>query len=297
MGDDPGHAPQASPHPTTDRPARKTCALCGKDVTDIPRVKDRHGRYRCKPCETALARAILDPAPLPPPEPPKADIREWVPTLDGDGAIELAPDVVPTDPRPLTPPPSTNTRPGNAPPKCRHCGYELRGLLQPKCPECGNAVSLTRDERASVEAREALHDAYKKPILLIVILGLIVSAGPFILGGDDPLADAVGYWVKFAVRVATASVTTIMLLMVGVSMEGTILINTLRWAAALLAGTVTALIMSLAGPLVVLTPLLYMFVVLGVLWQLADGDIQDTIIITFVGVMAGYIALLVVSRM
>lgn len=30
---------------------------------------------------------------------------------------------------------------------CEHCGYPLRGLSQPRCPECGGAIDLSRHLR------------------------------------------------------------------------------------------------------------------------------------------------------
>ena len=55
----------------------KNCVICGKDVTQIKRVKDPQGRYYCAPCyDTAMAQSPAAPAAAPQPDAPADDPYE-----------------------------------------------------------------------------------------------------------------------------------------------------------------------------------------------------------------------------
>ena len=85
---------------TTDQPG-KVCVLCGEDCSQRPRVKDRRGRYYCRPCydkakEAVDARKALEETPPDPelraepePEPelePVPDPEAWMVPLEGEAA-------------------------------------------------------------------------------------------------------------------------------------------------------------------------------------------------------------------
>lgn len=110
-----------------------------------------------------------NPDPTPSPDPPT-----WS-HLPGD-PIPLADDPIPVAPAPAPPPPPPAVAPETN--QCPRCGYDVRGLRRPRCPECGTV--LTRGElrriRNEQAVRESLRHAYLRPVL-------IAAVSAFILGG------------------------------------------------------------------------------------------------------------------
>ena len=62
---------------------------------------------------------------------------------------------------------------------CRQCGYDLQGLVDPRCPECGTPFDPT--EKARIHARIGAPVPKLKRrwlvVILIVILAILLFAG------------------------------------------------------------------------------------------------------------------------
>jgi len=65
---------------------------------------------------------------------------------------------------------------------CRHCGYDLRGLTEPRCPECGTSFDPTEKERILARAGDPTPLARYRWILpvLIVLLGALIVFGTYL---------------------------------------------------------------------------------------------------------------------
>jgi len=56
-----------------------------------------------------------------------------------------------------------------ATPKCRHCGYDIRGLNTLTCPECGGKISMSRRDRDFDDSRAVMRKAYLRPVIMTVV--------------------------------------------------------------------------------------------------------------------------------
>jgi hypothetical protein len=204
-----------SPSPAPAPSPAKACSNCGVDVSRAQRFKDRQGRYLCAPCESA-ARAAVTPSPAPaaPADDQPVDF----------GLIDLEP-VAPSAPatspcpecgRPVgvnarlcvacgydkstgriaqataDPPGLTRKERGAGKGKpgamsCVQCGYSLKGLKSPKCPECGTVNSLARRNQAGDAA--TLRSMYVRP-LLGAFIGATAYALMFLAHSGEPLTAA-----------------------------------------------------------------------------------------------------------
>lgn len=85
--------------------------------------------------------------------------------------------------------------PDSGSPRCLNCGYDLAGLPEGRCPECGKAWSFAQ-MRAHVEARQAAKAARKR----FAALGLAILAGSgsiCMVGSPWSLVLIVGTWGAF----------------------------------------------------------------------------------------------------
>ena len=190
----------------------KICAICGEDCSDRPRVKDRTGRYYCKPCEAkaavaagvaAAAPAATTSATIPTPDETYDLIEIDEPHVAGEKAcpvcmLKISADAVVCvhcgyDERKgiqsSTLVEGKRTADGRVTLPCAKCGYDLTGLHAPVCPECGTIVGTTHRERIdSTVSREVARREYTKPIVMFVA-GTLATLGYYALIGR-PLAVA-----------------------------------------------------------------------------------------------------------
>ena len=81
--------------------------------------------------------------------------------------------------------------------ECPYCGYDLRGLKQPKCPECGNMIEKDDLRPASRAVKVEITSAMVIRPLIMLVCGLIV-AGAVQWFGVSPKAT-LQYLVGFPV--------------------------------------------------------------------------------------------------
>jgi len=71
---------------------------------------------------------------------------------------------------------------------CPGCGYDLKGLKKPRCPECGKVLPLVSDrEDREAESKAIARKAYLRPVLMfaIGITGLLILGAVRGQGGPD----------------------------------------------------------------------------------------------------------------
>lgn len=182
----------------------KVCILCRQDCSNRPRVKDARGRYMCRACADArAATASVAPAPRPSEarDEPADDAYDLMPdSLLGDG-----PSPCPTCGQPIPAgsvlclncgfdvrkgaklltgtgvddpddPGSIPVKGKPAAAKCPECGYDLKGLNTPRCPECGKlVVKKSFEDKRAEDSRRAAREVWSKPLALIAV-GLVGTA-------------------------------------------------------------------------------------------------------------------------
>lgn len=206
----------------------KVCAKCGVDVAGRPRVKDPNGRYLCQPC-FGRVKASKDGGTAS--APAEASLEEGIfgaVDLDALKPVEAGP-----APREIKVCPACGTgrdkesvvcvscgfddragfqrgtgvgasaRKGGKT-VCPSCGYDLKGLKKPRCPECGKVLPVVteKDEREA-ESKEIARKAWIKPLVLLGIglAGLCVVGTQRGGGGGVGIATEL---VEFAVGLPVA---------------------------------------------------------------------------------------------
>lgn len=217
----------------------KICGICGEDCGDRARVKDARGRYFCKSCaeaRTAAKRVAALPAPEPLAMPPEieADPYEIDPGAN-PFPVEMLKTVEPARSCPVcmrsmgpgakicvscgydadkgiqtSTRVEKTTRKGKRGHFCRECGYDLKGLREPVCPECGTRIKANKHADWDRETeRQVIRNEWTKPavtlgiglVALCAILGAmgrlaILPVYGMLLGGEI----VVGYvvlWISF----------------------------------------------------------------------------------------------------
>lgn len=217
--------------------ASKVCTKCGIDVAGKPRVKDPRGRYLCQPCFDAVSAVKTEartPAAAPSPKPATAasvpadegifgmvDLDALKPVADAPKPRELKVCAACGKARDKDSVVCVNcgfderagfqrgTGVGASARKggktaCPGCGYDLKGLKKPRCPECGKVLPLvTEREEREAESKQIARKAWIKPLVLLGI-GL---AGLCIVGtqrGGGGGAGVAAELVEFAVGLPVA---------------------------------------------------------------------------------------------
>lgn len=211
----------------------KICIRCQNDCSNRPRTKDAAGRYTCQDCvNAALAAAApksstrdpgdtpdegMNPLPLEPagpaPKPPKA-CPSCGRRMSDDASV--CANCGFNEKEGLKPAASAGAKPDNQAPgkskgrtsvpiPCPSCGYDIRGLTQPKCPECGEVITdsaLKRQARKKADSR-ALMWAYLTP-LIITLLGLAAGALVAFRTAEEPEEALIRFGMFYGIRVAVA---------------------------------------------------------------------------------------------
>lgn len=277
----------------------KICGICGTDCSGKPRVKDARGRYFCRGCAASKAAART---PTDATDPPDFDDLD-----SGEGFIPIE---TSQESQPQTSCPvcmhtlpagaricvfcgfdaekgvQTSTlieksdRKGDRGYLCRACGYDLTGVRNPICPECGERVNLSKKDRLDDGMREQVFaDEYKRPAVWFVIGFVIVGVVLAIKG--EPLGFA-AYAVLLAIQLPLMWIGLWLCQKTFLGDVGTPLLNLVRLAGALALGNAVDEVIPLR--IFFLTPGLVVF--WGVLMDLFEMDLSDAII---TGIIMGII--------
>lgn len=160
---------------------------------------------------------------------------------------------------------------------CENCGYDLAGLPEPICPECGtkNPRKSARRLELERESREAVRRAYKRPAIMLGVglLGLILLS---LIAGRPSDLLFLGIWYVLGVPVGLGVYTACCYLWIGFDMP--LHLIGLRLAAIY---AVVGLVGSVVGRLHLYTMLALPIVLVtyvSLLIQELDLEFQDAVI-------------------
>ncbi|MBX3404975.1 MAG: hypothetical protein KF699_16305 [Phycisphaeraceae bacterium] len=306
---------------STTPPPAKACTRCGQDCAGKPRVKDQHGRYTCQACLDRIKAERAAPAgPEPPPsapEPEGFDVFALEPSADDTrtspcrncgrplpesaalcvscgfnrklGRVMRDNDVAAA----LTPPPPT-AQPLGRRIKCGQCGYDLRGITGMKCPECGaSALAPTRREKDKENSVAVAREAYIKPLIYFAVGFGVVSL--IQLFSNSPM-HAVAYAIGYAIQVPIGVAVFWVCCLVWIGFDAPIHLTALRLAGIYALVDLADVIFKFV-PIPLVGWVLPLFIYIGLLMDLLEMDLQDTVIVALITFMVkAVITIFVVAR-
>lgn len=313
--------------------AEKLCVACGADVAASPRVKDQQGRYKCRSCHDASVQKSQtklksEAKQASPSEGASRAETASSSSSDHGDVFELMPDSFLGDmPKPCpscsSPIPSgsvlcmscgfdvgkgvkLSTGVGSDDPaepplkgkpamlKCPGCGYDLKGLKTPRCPECGKVVvKKSRIEELQESSKKAARDAWVKPLIMIVVgvLGMLLWQGMADPSGGEVVASLIGLAIKVPIGLAIYFVCC--LIWIGFDMP---------WRLITLRLIAVYAIVGLVGLPVAYIPIgivrlgIMVVVYVGLLMDMLDMEVQDAVIVAVATYIAQlYLALIVAA--
>jgi len=278
----------------TSVPAPKVCIKCGTDCTGKPRTKDPTGRYTCRPCFEATAKA-------PPPAPPVAEddalpiglVEDAVPILTV--GLQTCPSCQSSVPHGSaicvqcgydlikgkaikidTSIPKEESAVPAREGKCGKCGYSIKGLKAPRCPECGTLIGrLTDRERRDRENAQTVKWAYLKPLIHLAI-GLL-GAGIFYGAMGEP--ELIGFHVfRYVITVPIGVIIFLACCYLWIGFDAPVHLLCLRLAGVYALVDLSAIFASFI-PVWPVQAAIVTFAYIGLLAESLDLDIQDAVIV------------------
>ena len=163
---------------------------------------------------------------------------------------------------------------------CVKCGYDLRGLPSPRCPECGT-INTRAKSLKHVAPRQAFRENYLRPAVYIA-LGVGVGAGAAWLSPAGSSDDAVLFLKRYTAGVVSCIVGYFICAAIWVGLEAPPRVLAVRiaacWAIAQGAAVLFGLVpMTIVLPYVIAVALLYLM-----FQDLFEHDAQDSALITLV---------------
>lgn len=262
---------------------QKICLICKQDCAGKPRVRDNEGRYYCKSClankkqEQERNGAIaIEKTEMPAMKTCSVCIRPMAPGTvvcmncghDTRKGIQTSSLVQ-----------KTRTKKGERELKCPNCGYDMTGAPGLTCPECGHRVDIARPDRHIKSARnDTVRDAYRKPILMILI-GLVgVSLFMSMFGQGDDLPT---YFLFYAISVPIGILGFFLCCMIWLGFDAPWHLTALNLAAVY---AVTDLVQACAGliPIPLVPLLISLLCYMGLLSSMLDLEWEDTWLVAVV---------------
>lgn len=290
----------------------KLCGICGEDCSDRPRVKDRRGRYFCKSCAMAKAaagkgqgKAVAAASPV---HEAAAPIVEDAYDLDDPGGGALPVDMLsharqqkgcPVCMRTLAPDAricvgcgydiekgiQSSTLVEKAAGKgkdrnkrgyqCQNCGYNLEGLRDPVCPECGTRVNTSRKARLREDvAREVLIQEWRKPAAWFAV-GFVGMAIIYAAFGDF---TGIGYYAAYLGASVLVGYVVLWMCFNLIGDVGTPLLNLVRLAGIYALVDLVSFFLGFI-PILIVPWVIKMLVYVGLFSDAFETDWQDAFLV------------------
>jgi hypothetical protein len=301
-------------------PAGKTCVRCGKDCAGRPRFRTGPGRYICVECleqakaahrrQTAGAAASAATSGADPARAAAAD----------DGEIGLEPlDVPGSSPCPVCMAPilrghhvcarcgmdqrkgvesstwverTLAPRKGRRAPTCPTCGYDMTGLRELKCPECGTVLTPAGARKAAEKRLSArrVRNVYLVPLLMFVFGAGFASAAMYGLRGT---AGVGAYWFTFGFEVAIAIAVFWVCQIIWIGVDAPMHLNLLRLCGCYAAVDAANVIFSLI-PVLGLAWILSIALYIALLTEMLDLEVPDALIVACATFVVKYLIVVAV---
>lgn len=292
-----------SPAPTSG----KICIVCGQDCSHKPRSKDKQGRYTCDDCSTR--RRAEPPRDHAAPAPADDDIIPFVeedsaPSRPAAGspcpncarpmmadsiicmgcgfnrstgrnvttAMEVAEGGAPAKPR------KPRADDAVAPPKCKKCGYELRGLKSLTCPECGtlNHLRTAKRERELAESKRQARKAWIAPVIMTVV-GLSISTGIVALAGGGP--EVLAHLMSFGLTLVIAGVVYFVCSLLWIGFDEPLPMTALRLMGVVALGDIGFTLVGLSPFRPIYIWIIPTIIYCAILAQVMEVDYEDAVIV------------------
>jgi hypothetical protein len=304
----------------TTTPTAKTCIRCRTDCSGRARIRDGNGRYICRRCLRPEELAKVDGG-LPQ---PVAPIPVAAPVPDDPAGFDPLPFEIPEAPAGLAVCPQCQSSipygsslciqcgydtakgkhisttlgidepdtPKGSPAsgKCVKCGYTLKGLKSPRCPECGH-LSTPNDikERMRATSRQTARWAYLKPLIHFGIGILILS---FIAAASDaPSGVAILYGVKLAIGVPIGVLAFFLCCLIWMGFDAPMHLTAIRLAGVYALTDAAAALLSFV-PIPLIPWLITLALYVGLLAESLELDLQDAILVGLVTWFIKFMALM-----
>lgn len=285
-----------------EAPATKTCHKCKTDCAGKPRVKDPHGRYFCKPCHEALAVAAPPP---PDPDDEIISLIDTAPPLPAKTGLAMCPSCGSSVPHgaaicvqcgldlqkgsqlrtdKTVPKEETAVPPRQG--KCGKCGYSIKGLKVPRCPECGTIIGrMTDRERRNQDSAAAAKRAYVKPFIQIAI-GLIGAIA--IASGVHGPGGALGALIAFGAFYAVVSVIFFICGMLWIGFDSSMHLIALRLAGVCALITLITFVVGFI-PIGIVRLGIVAISFIGIMADSMEVEMQDAVIVGIVSFGAWFV--------
>ena len=279
--------------------AAKVCIRCKQDCSNRPRVKDPQGRYTCRVCLDA-AKPLARPAPPDDGAIPIADEPLPASLLDAPAApvaagLAMCPSCGSSIPHggAICVQCGFDVRKGQKlgtaegplkeespiPPKggkCGKCGYSLKGLKQPRCPECGTVVGkLTDRERRRRENAETVKWSYLKPLIHIAV-GL--GGGVLFYLATAGSIDVVKYLITYAIQLPFCEAVFVACCFMWIGFDSSLHLILLRIAGVLALVSLAAVFVGYV-PFGIAKVVLIVLIYIGLMSESMELDFQDAVLV------------------
>ncbi len=168
-----------------------------------------------------------------------------------------------------------NGKPATAAHKCVKCGYDMRGLKSPRCPECGEVNTAAK--RLKHRPREqVLREEFLRPGIYIA-LGVVIAN--VIFGLHYGWTSLIGHAVWFAAGVVACSIGYLIGAMLWIGMEGSLASQGVRIVACVALADAAMWfgdLIPFTGLWLILPAIAYV----AVMQDLFDMDLNDAVIVT-----------------
>lgn len=190
---------QSAPMPES---TTKICIKCGRDCSAVPRLRSATGQYACKSCVAAESGLPATPHDM------SGRSRAPCPKCGSDRSVGTLACAVCGHSEGIDPGcpklPKVKKPKRGKPLLCRKCQYDLTGLRDGLCPECGHINSIAGKRDWDEEnSKEVARNAYLKPLIYLAV-GMALVLGTYAARGA-PLGF-LGYLIMFPILVTIAYV-------------------------------------------------------------------------------------------